>query len=373
MGWKRVTAVSQRKEFIKLALQEGTNISELCRRFGVSRKTGYKFLKRYHREGLRGLFDYSRRPLNSPNATDPKIEKMILDLREEHECWGGRKLKRWLEKQGHRNIPSPSTITAILQRNGYIDPGESEKHKAWQYFEAERPNDLWQMDFKGHFPVAEGPCHPLTILDDHARYSVCLSACADETRQTVKERLTHVFRRYGLPLAMLMDNGPPWGHGRKTRYTTLSVWLLHLGINVIYSRPFHPQTLGKEERFHRTLNAEVIGSCMNTTLEITQQRFDAWRVMYNTERPHQALDQDVPASRYRLSPRPFPETLPSIEYGPDDIVRKVQDGGIVHFKNEEYRVSNSFKGYPVAIRPTSCDGVFDICFLKHVIGHIDIT
>lgn len=372
MGWKRFTIMSQRKEFVKLALQEGTNISQLCRRFGVSRKTGYKFLKRYHKEGSQGLCDYSRRPLSSPNATDPKIVNLILDLRQRHHCWGGRKLKSWLEKQGHRNIPSPSTITAILQRNGCIDPAESEKRQAWQHFEADHPNDLWQMDFKGHFPLAEGSCHPLTILDDHARYSICLSACADETRKTVKERLTHMFRCYGLPLAMLMDNGPPWGHGRKSRYTTLSVWLLHLGINVIHSRPLHPQTLGKGERFHRTLKAEVVGSCINTTFEITQQHFDSWRVMYNTERPHQALDMDVPASRYCLSPRPFPETLPAIEYGPDDIVRKVQDGGKVHFKGSVYRVSNSFKGYPVAIRPRSREGKYDICFLKRVIGHIDI-
>jgi transposase InsO family protein len=373
MGWKTVTAMSQRREFVQLALREGVNMSELCRRFGISRKTGYKFLNRYQREGVQGLCDRSRRPLFSPYATDPETEGLILAFRDHHPAWGGRKLKRRLENLGYASVPSASTITAILKRNGRIAPQESEKHTAWKRFEAEGPNNLWQMDFKGHFPVKEGRCHPLTILDDHSRYALCIAACANEQKETVQDHLTDIFRRYGLPYSMLVDNGPPWAHARVSQYTKLTVWLLRLDINIIFSRRNHPQTLGKDERFHRTLKAELISSCINTSMARCQQHFDRWRVIYNTERPHEALHMEVPATKYRLSQRLFPEKLGHIEYGPDDHVRKVQDGGKVHFKNKEYQVSRAFKGQPVAIRPTHVDGEFDICFLKHVIGHIDLT
>jgi len=372
MGWREVSAMSQRREFIELALQEGANMSELCRRFGISRKTGYKFLNRYRSEGLSGLSDRCRRPLRCPTATDPKTEQMILHLRDRHSSWGGRKLRRYLEQRGHNVLPSPSTFTAILKRNGYVVPEEARRHRAWQRFEAEQANDLWQMDFKGHFPIKEGRCHPLTILDDHSRYAVCIAACSDEQRETVTEHLKRVFRTYGLPWAMLVDNGPPWGYASYSPYTKLSVWLLRLDIKVIFSRPAHPQTLGKDERFHRTLKAEVLGSCENTSITHCQRQFDSWRTVYNHERPHEALDMHVPATRFQLSTRPFSEKLPHIEYGPDDHVRKVQDGGKISFKNKEHQVSRAFKGQPVAIRPTQQDGKFHIYFLNHVIGHIDI-
>ena len=373
MGWKEFSIMSQRTEFVTLALKENISFSELCRRFGVSRKTGYKFFDRYIEEGPNGLCDRSRRPRNSPNATDSEVEQLILELRDKHPVWGGRKLKRRLEDMGYTGVPSPSTITEILRRNGRISHEESQKHKAWQRFEAERPNDLWQMDFKGHFPARDGRCHPLTVLDDHSRYALCIAACENERKETVEQHLTDVFCTYGLPYSILMDNGSPWGRDDRREYSTFTVWLMRLGIQVVHSRPYHPQTVGKDERFHRTMNAEVVKGCIGKSISECQMLFDRWRVSYNTERPHECVDMKVPASCYQVSEREFPERLPEIEYSPLDEVRKVQDGGIVHYKNREFRVSNAFKGQRVAIRPTNEDGRFDVYFCSQKIGEINLA
>lgn len=373
MSWKAVTIMSQRHEFIMLALQEGINFSDLCRRFDISRKTGYKYLHRYIAQGIDGLFDRSKRPRHSPKATEPEIEQAILMLRDKHPVWGGRKLKRRLEDIGHTDIPSPSTITEILKRNNRISTEESEKHKAWHRFEAERPNDLWQMDFKGYFQAQDGRCHPLTVLDDHSRYSLCIGACRNERKATVEQHLINVFRKYGVPFRMLMDNGPPWGSDSTYKYTALTVWLMRLGVKIIHSRPYHPQTVGKDERFHRTLKAEVLNYCGNKSIKQCQTIFDGWRNIYNTERPHEALGMKTPVFCYRFSNRQYPEKMPEIEYGPNDEIRKVQINGIIYYKNKEYRVSRAFKGQKVAVRAANVDGKFSIHFCNQTIGHIDLT
>ena len=372
MGWKAVSVMSQRLEFVMLALQEINNFSELCRRFGISRKTGYKFLNRYRCEGAFGLQDRSRRPERSPNATDTEVEQLILELRDKHPAWGGRKLKRRLKVLGHHEIPSASTVSAILRRNGRISENESQKHKAWHRFEAERPNDLWQMDFKGHFPARNGRCHPLTVLDDHSRYSLCIAACKNERRETVMHHLTHIFRRYGMPNAMLMDNGSPWGNNSTYRHTRLTVWLMRLGIKSLHSRPLHPQTLGKDERFHRTMHKELIANCINESIDQCQRFFEHWRSIYNTERPHEALNLEVPANCYQISKRTFPEEFPEIQYEPFDEVRKVHTAGIVKFKSRHFKISRAFKGQWVALRPTSTDGHFDVFFCYQKIAEIDL-
>jgi transposase InsO family protein len=365
--------MSQRAEFINLALQDEANISELCRRFKISRKTAYKFLNRYKREGYRGLYDQPRRPINCPNRTDKEIEKLILRLREKHPTWGGRKLKRRLQDLGYADIPSPSTITAILQRYDKISMQESQKRQAFRRFCAKRANDLWQMDFKGQFQARDGTCYPLTILDDHSRFSLCIAACSDQKKETVKEQLKKVFSAYGLPLVILVDNGSPWGDRADSVHTKLTVWLMRLGIRVIHSRPYHPQTLGKEERFHRTLKEDVIIDCSYRTIDECQDLFDRWRRIYNMERPHQALKMQVPALSYKMSHRRFPERLPDIEYHENDIVRKVHDKGEISLRNKDYKVGRAFIGQSVAIRPTNKIYVFEVYFMNHKIKQITMT
>jgi len=360
-----------------LARQEGSNFAELCRRHGIQRRIGYKWLERYRREGEAGLLDRSRRPVGSPNRTAARIEAAVIKLRDKHPCWGARKLAHRLRDLGHEDIPSVSTITAILHRHGLIDPKASASHQAFVRFEHERPNGLWQMDFKGHFGTAKGRCHPLTMLDDHSRFALKIAACADEQLKTVVGVVKSVFQRYGLPERMLTDNGAPWGSpwnsGETRSFTAFEVWLMRLGVGISHGRPRHPQTQGKDERFHRTLKAEVIGERVWRNLEECDRAFEAWRHVYNAERPHQALDFTTPAKRYAFSPRPFPKELPTIDYGPGAIVRKVYDQGRISFEGYVFEVGKAFIGQPVALRPTTIDGRYDVFFCLTKVAELDLT
>lgn len=255
MPWRECSKMEARREFVSLAEVEGANVSLLCKRFGISRKTGYKWLRRSQTEAGESLADRSRRPRHTPGRTLEKMEVAVLGVRDEHPAWGGRKIRRRLQDCGERGVPAASTIGEILRRQGRLDESEAAQHRPFQRFEHAQPNDLWQMDFKGYFGLGDGTnCHPLTVLDDHSRYALGLRACDNERRETVESELREVFRCYGLPLLMLMDNGPPWGSGDwSNRYTGLVVWLLRLGVRVTHGRPYHPQTQGKDERFHRTL------------------------------------------------------------------------------------------------------------------------
>jgi len=270
-------------------------------------------------------------------------------------------------------VPSASTITAILHRHGRMEDTASAGHKPFERFERAAPNELWQMDYKGHFATAAGRCHPLTVVDDHSRYAIGLRACGDEREGTVQGELTAIFRRYGLPERMLMDNGSPWGSSdAEHRHTWLSLWLLELGVAVSHGRPYHPQTQGKDERFHRTLMAEVIGRRAFADLAECQHRFDAWRVVYNTQRPHEALDLATPATRYRPSPRPFPENIEPFDYGPGAIVRRVDGDGWLSFRNLPIKLGRAFTHRRVALQPTDQDGCFDLLFCAHRVGALDL-
>lgn len=318
-----------------------------------------------------GLNDMSRAPTISPHRTSREIEAAVLTLRDENPKWGGRKLRRRLVELG-RSSPSASTITNILRRNNRLDREECAKHGPCRRFEHEKPNDLWQMDFKGDFSMTGGGrCHPLTIVDDHSRFCVCINACENERLETVRAALTNVFRRYGVPEYMLMDNGSCWGGDAIHRYTPLSAWLIRLGVGVRHGRPYHPQTQGKNERFNRTLKAEAIGTRRFSDLAQCQQRFDKWRDVYNFDRPHEALDMQTPSKRYRPSSHEFPESLPAIEYGAGDMVRKVQKNGYMLFHSVNYFVGHAFAGYPLAIRPTTGAGIYKVYFCHQCIGTIN--
>jgi transposase InsO family protein len=370
--------MSQRKEFVVLALKEDANVRSLCRRYGISPKTAYKWIGRYRAQGEEGLADQSRTPQHSPQRTRSAVEDAALAIRDKHPAWGGRKIRarlagvaRLLGPEATTPVPAASTVQAILRRHGRIDPAESLKHHAWHRFEHEAPNRLWQMDFKGHFPVDQRPCHPLTVLDDHSRYAVCLSACLNQQTETVQGALTGVFRRYGLPDRMTMDNGAPWGDRQDQPYTRFTVWLIRLGIRVSHSRPYHPQTQGKDERFHRTLKREVLADRAFHDFDAVQHRFDEWRDIYNLERPHEALAMQTPASRYAPSLRSFPEVLPPVEYELGDVVRKVQSGGEVRFRGRVFPVCKAFHGLHIALRPTQQDGLYHAYFYHQKIGELD--
>jgi transposase InsO family protein len=372
MPWAERDVVSLRSEFVSLALADDANIRRLCRRYSVSAKTGYKWIGRFQAHGPGGLGNLSRRPRSSPARTSPETESTVLAVRDEHPAWGGRKICARLKALGHQAVPAPSTATEILRRHGRISPAASSAAQRWQRFEHAAPNDLWQMDFKGHFATARGQCHPLTVLDDHSRFALTIAACANEQTETVKGQLIATFRRAGLPWRMLMDNGSPWGSDIEHIHTPLTVWLMRLGIGVVHSRPYHPETQGKDERFHRTLKAEVLAGQSFRNLEHCQRSFDQWRPVYNFERPHESLGMRTPGSRWQPSPRTYPETLPPVEYAPGEQLRRVQQNGLIYLHGREIPVPKAFKGQLVAIRPASLDGLFHVCFLTYKLLTIDL-
>jgi transposase InsO family protein len=373
MPWKETTQMSSRLEFVLLALKPGANIRLLCRSFNVSPMTGYKLLARYQEQGEAGLLDQSRRPHSSPLRSSDELESQVLALHALYPCWGSRKLRVLLPAGVE---PHPSTIDAILRRHGkHVETSAIRAQEARSRFEHPAPNLLWQMDFKGHFALTDsqaGRCHPLTVLDDHSRFSLCLAACSNERRQTVQEALTRTFRVYGLPERMTYDNGPPWGSTVKSCLSGLDVWLVRLGIRVSHSRPYHPQTQGKDERFHRTLKLELIERSGFNSIATCQSAFDEWRERYNLIRPHEALGLKPPISRYQSSARQFPEQLPKIEYDPSAEVRKVRGNGNISYKAREYFVGEGLIGEIVQVQQGPTDGVYRVLFCDRKVGIINL-
>lgn len=371
MPWREESAMSQRKDFIRLAMEEGINISELCRTVGISRKSAYKWLKRFQSGDPSWFEDLSRRPHATPRRTEQNLERAVLDVHARYPRWGGRKIRRRLEMEGVSLVPAASTVTEILRRHGLINPEESRKRGPMQRFERDDPNDLWQMDFKGGIHTSEGTCHPLTVIDDHSRFAVCVAACPDEREETVEPQLIKCFREYGLPDRMLMDNGSCWGRA-ESRYTKLGAWLLRLDVSISHPRFYHPQTQGKNERFNRTLLDEAIKGQQFRGRDDCQRAFDRFLEVYNYERPHESIGLMPPATRYRKSRRPFPEKLAAICYGAHDLIRRVGPAGYISYGKDRYQVGRAFTGNPVALRPTNEDGVLEVFFSHHRVARIDL-
>ena len=370
MPWKDQSRVTIRREYVTRATQEGVNMTALCRQYGISRKTGYKWLGR----GLDGdVADRPRTPHHQPRRCAPEVEAAVVAMRERYPWWGGRKLEVKLRESGLTDVPRPSTITAILQRHGVLAPRQRRLPPATQRFEHATPHDLWQMDFMGHRPlVVPGRVHPLTILDDHSRVLLSLTACPHEQLETVWTLLAACFARYGLPRAILTDNGPPWGTSGDRGITRLDAWLRRLGIDLWHGRPRHPQTQGKVERIHETIRVEAFGTQTFRDLAAAQVGFDAFRMTYNLDRPHEALDYAVPMTRMAPSPRLLPDVLPEPVYAAEDAVRRVRGQGAIGFANRSWFVSRGLIGEDVAVRPTAEDGVFTVHFCHRQVGHIDL-
>jgi transposase InsO family protein len=378
MPWKECDRVLLRKELVELMSGPGANVRELCRRFGVSRKTAYKWKNRQaagpSASCAEPLADRSRRPVRSPKKSVESMEASVLGVRSQHPAWGGRKIARRL-KDTDQPAPSPSTVTRILHRHGCISAAASEAATPWQRFEHAAPNDLWQMDFKGHIGLSCGRrCHPLTILDDHSRYSLGLFACLDEQGLTVQGHLRSVFTRYGLPRRILADNGPPWGvsHARWA-YTKLELWLLRLNVRLLHGRPLHPQTQGKDERFHRSLKAEVLEGRMFDSNEQVQSVLDPWRRVYNHERPHEALGLATPSTRYVMSPRSMPRDLPELVYDEGNQTRRVNAVGRFQFRHQSYSAGEAFAGETIGLRRATEAGQWDVLYGRYRVGRLDET
>ena len=367
----------QRLEFVVLAETGSVPFAVLCRRFGIKRDTGYKWLARYRADGEAGLEDRSRAPHTSPLRTDEAMEQLVCQVRQAHPAWGGRKLRGFLLRHGHVGVPAASTITAILRRNGLLEP-ETPPKRDYVRFERTAPNELWQMDFKGDFKLAGGGrCYPFGVIDDYSRFSISLVACANQRTGTVQTHLAAAFSRYGLPEAILCDNAPPWGTAGSSqhKWTSLTVWLADLDVAVIHSAPFHPQTNGKKERLHLTLDLEVLNTRRQWhDHDQVQQAFEAWEPIYNHHRPHEALGETtVPADRYQPSPRSIPEQIPEPVYPGHWEFRKVDTNSRAWFRGYRFKVTRALRGRYVAFAPTTDPDTFDIYWRHHLIRTIDLS
>lgn len=375
MPWQARDLMNTKREFVELALQPGANRRELCRRFSIAPKAAYALLKRFSNEGDAAFIERSRRPANSPRQTCMALQATILELRRQHPAWGARKLCRRLQDLGHTDLPAASTITDILRRNGLIDPQASAASQPWKRFEHEAPNALWQIDFKGHFQTAAGRCNPLTLLDDHSRFNLAMAVCARTDAATVQTQLTSVFEQFGLPARINSDNGAPWGSpSAPGQLSKIDIWLIRLGMRISHSAPYHPQTNGKLERFHRSLKAEVLNGRTFDNLAQAQLEMDRWRLIYNHQRPHEGIDMQTPSQRYCMSPTPMPKVLAPIEYADHDQVVTVGWNGVTAFSGHKLHLSSALHRLPVAFRPDpEHDGCFDVFFSHHRFMRLDMA
>jgi transposase InsO family protein len=340
MAWGSVNVDDQRMRFVMWASRPGTMMREACEEFQISRPTGYEWLRRYKAGGMAGVVEKSRRPLHSPTQTAVQIEERVVELRQQRPDWGARKLQVLL---GQERVKLPvATIHRILLRHGLVR--EQDRHRpAVRRFQREAPNQLWQMDFKG--PVGwNAPMGPLSVLDDHSRYAIALEQTGSTQAEPVRERLEEAFGRCGVPEEMLMDHGTPWWNMQAlTGWTWLTVWLMKQGIQLHFSGYRHPQTQGKVERFHGSL--EAARKRRGWSLDQPQQPWlDAFRREYNHVRPHEALHMRTPASVWNKSERRYQAKPPAWEYEPGAEVRQLAAEGQLQVEGRRWQISRALAG-----------------------------
>lgn len=349
--------MSQRHEFCKLALKTG-NFSALCKRYEISRKTGYKWLRIYQTKGYEGLSDRSRRPHNIPSRVSVEIEAIVFHLHAHYPRWGPRKLHALMKAEASRfDCPSLSTVARIMKRNGLVrEKEQTVDHFTVDHFERPNPNDLWQMDLKECRLPNGKKYYPIGILDDHSRYLLCLEIVSDCKDVTALSVWINAARENGLPIETLTDHGSQFRcNDNNSSFFRTHLW--SCDVKHTQGRVRHPQTQGKIERLWRTLNHEVL-SCRNyTDLNSWQHCFDEWRHIYNHVRPHQALGDIAPASRYCPSKRPYSEPDRRVRVGkPGSIYRSVTARGQISLSGKRIAIGRGFHGSVIELRPlgTGC-------------------
>ena len=371
MAWDERTVEQMREEFVRRVLAQERSKAALCREYGISRPTGDKWLERFQ-EG-ESMADRSRAPKTFPGRTPPDLEAKIVEIRKAHPALGAVKLRKIMENAGYTDLPCAKTFNNIFHRYGLIEKKASRAATPYQRFEKSVPNEMWQADFKGYFKLGNGiQCHPLNILDDCSRFNLCTEALTNETFDAVKPVMDRLFREYGLPFSFLCDNGNPWGTAQSLGYSRFEVWLMELGILTLHGRPRHPQTQGKEERYNRSFTRECLNSKQLADISHAQFCFDEYRKFYNEVRPHFALDMDVPASRYEVSPRQMPEKIEPWEYGSEYQLCKVKETGYFNYQGQGFFLSEAFAGKTIAVRESHLPGQITLIFRQFKIGRIDL-
>lgn len=366
MSWECRTVEEQREAFV-IAAQNSKNFSAVCREFGITRKTGYKWMKRYS-EG-KPMKNQSTAPTFIANKTPAETEKLIIDLRTDNPGWGASTIHRVLENEGHA-MPCVKTVNNILHRYGCIDPVESDKRKTFIRYAKEHCNDMWQTDFKGEFLMKNGKyCYPLDIIDDCSRFAIKIYP-TESTANVVIPTFETAFKEYGMPKAVLSDNGAQFA-GFKQGFTQFEKWLMNLDILPIHGRIKHPQTQGKIERFHRSMKSELLKYNEFNDLKDADNAIQEWRNKYNNIRPHEALNMLCPADVYVSSERKYPNKIPPYEYNGQFHVIKVNSWGYLRFANFQVYLSETMIGEYIEFRPSDDDLTFDLYYRNFRIAQYD--
>lgn len=374
MPWMETSPMEQRERFISDHQGALYTMVELCTRYGISRKTGYKWLVRFAESGRQGLQDRSRAPQTCPHRIADAVAALLCAARRQHPSWGPAKLLDWLRPR-HPEVAWPAVSTAgdLLARRGLVKPRRRRRHYDHPGVgpaTTTQPNDLWTADFKGHFRTRDGVyCYPLTIADLHTRYLLACHGLLSMKGGGVRPVFERLFREYGLPRAIRTDNGVPFATTGIHGLSQLNVWWLRLGIQHQRILPAHPQQNGAHERMHKTLKGEAIRpprACLATQ----QRAFNVFRRLYNDERPHDALHGRTPASLYGPSRRAYPRALPPVEYPGHFIVKRVTNAGTVRFKKRLLFIANALKQHPIGLEEVA-DGIWSIYFCAVLLGRID--
>lgn len=373
MPWARTDCMSERVKFIAAFLRCDDSFTDLCVDFGISRRTGYKWVRRFEREGPRALEDRSRAPHHHPQATAEHITERLVALRRQHPRWGPRKLRVvLLRRHPQMLLPAPSTIGDILKRQGLVRPRRRIRRSS-PYGERLRqyaaPNAVWCADFKGPFYVGGERCHPLTISDGYSRYLLSCRALHRPLYRCARRVFESAFRQYGLPLAIRTDNGPPFSTLTLGGLSRLAVWWMRLGIRPERIQPGRPDQNGRHERMHSTLKAET-AKPPRSSFTAQQRAFDRFQLEFNEQRPHEALGQQVPASFYRPSLRAYPSYLPHMRYPPHFETRLAYPNGVISFSSTQWYVSICVAGEQVGLEPLS-DGLWRVHYGWIPLGLLD--
>lgn len=373
MPWSETSAMDQKTQFIADYLRRSVSISELCTNFGISRKTGYKWIDRYLHDGPEGLEDRSTKPYTAPNCTPQHIVGALIELRIHHPLWGAGKLLAIIEKR-HRGweLPARSTACEILKRHGLVPKKRARRrigHPGAPTSQIVAPNDCWCADFKGEFKTGDGLyCYPLTVTDGHSRFLLGCQALSSTKVEESKPIFSRIFKEYGLPNRIRTDNGVPFATNTLARLSRLSAWWVRLGVMPELIEPGKPQQNGRHERMHRTLKAATTRPPSNSRLA-QQRRFDHFREEFNFVRPHEALDMQTPASCYAPSPRPMPDKIPPIEYPDRFEVRYVSANGGIRWNRQWVNVSITCAGEHVGLEEID-DGVWNVYFGPLKLGRL---
>jgi len=375
MPWKQVRPMDEKIRFIYDYLNHVFTFTELCDRYQISRKTGYKWVHRYEEDGAAGLEDRARSPRRSPHKVSPEIEEAILTVRRQHPGWGAKKILAMLERQRQAGpLPHRATVATILKRHGCVKSPRKRVHRAHPGkpdTEPTRPNQLWSADFKGQFKLGNGQyCYPLTVMDSASRYVLSVLALPSTALEATQREFRRLFRRYGLPERIRSDNGTPFASIALGRLSTLSIWWIRLGIVPELTEPGHPQQNGRHERMHRTLKAAATRP-PEADMTAQQQRFDAFRQEFNAVRPHEALQQATPTSQYTPSEKKVPKRLKkSLDYPPHYEVRIVSTNSGIRWKSRWVSVTRLLAGLPIGLEAVDADQ-WDVWFGPIWLGRLD--